>query len=371
MTKRRPARAGMEPSARAYNSAGNLSGGGIRFVPHGREPSSAAAEERDLFGPTVSVVICTRNRPAELRSCLEAVTKLSPAADEVIVVDNSSGDKQAELLAESFGARYVLECIPGLSRARNRGLAESRCEFVAYLDDDSVPSRDWLQFLLAPFEDERVAAVTGGITKSAPCGTQPEKTPRGIEEIRYLSRDAPKWFEIASFGGLGIGCNMAFRKCCCSGPEFFDERLGRGTPLRIGEENCAFASLLSQEYAVVHLPAARVYHPEKPWDVVLESACTIAYWLLLYERFPANRFDLLGFLLRRIMKKRPSWKLEEEESDGIVSSSRRAQMKAFLVGIELFWRAKNGKVEMPPKDSNRPALALSRGRSRGHSTALS
>ena len=49
----------------------------------------------------------------------------------------------------------------GLSRARNRGLSESKSEIVAYLDDDALPDERWLDFLLEPFADPRVGAVTG------------------------------------------------------------------------------------------------------------------------------------------------------------------------------------------------------------------
>ena len=69
---------------------------------------------------TVTVVICTRNRPADLQRCLEAIAHLERGPDEVIVVDNTSGDKETEAVARDFGAVYIVESAVGLSRARNR-----------------------------------------------------------------------------------------------------------------------------------------------------------------------------------------------------------------------------------------------------------
>lgn len=101
-------------------------------------------------GPTVTIVVCTRNRPEALRCCLEAIARLTPPADEVLVVDNSQGDAETERVARELAARYVVERRAGLSRARNRGLAESRTEIVAFVDDDAIPSEDWLGKILTP-----------------------------------------------------------------------------------------------------------------------------------------------------------------------------------------------------------------------------
>ena len=113
-----------------------------------------------------SVIICTLHRPAFLRKCLEAVAALNPAADEILVVDNTQADREAQAIARSFSARYIVEPTTGLSHARNRGLAESKTDIVAYIDDDAAPNQDWLGLLLGPFEDSQVAVVTGNCSSS-------------------------------------------------------------------------------------------------------------------------------------------------------------------------------------------------------------
>ena len=299
------------------------------------------------YRPTVSVVVCTRNRPDDLRECFHCIAKLMPRPDEVIVVDNSQGDAESELLARSFGARYVVEPVVGLSRARNRGMKESRCEIVAYLDDDCLPDREWLEYLLRPFADSSVAAVTGEIVRF----TDLEKERRihrcKSHEVRYLNRETPRWFEMAAFGGVGIGTNMAFRKAVASNQALFDERLGRGAPFQMAEENCAFASLISMGYSIVRTSAAEVLHPEKPLDACEETKLSIAYSFLLFSRFSENRLDLLRFLLRRIARQPVSWRLEAEQSGIILASSWRERLKAFPRGVALFLRARRYSPQEP------------------------
>jgi cellulose synthase/poly-beta-1,6-N-acetylglucosamine synthase-like glycosyltransferase len=92
------------------------------------------------------------------------VSRLDPKPDEVLVVDNTEGNPETEEATTDFGARYTIEPVIGLARARNCGLAESNTDIVAYLDDDAVPERDWLGLLLAPFEeDDNLAATTGRV----------------------------------------------------------------------------------------------------------------------------------------------------------------------------------------------------------------
>jgi glycosyltransferase involved in cell wall biosynthesis len=285
---------------------------------------------------TCTVIICTRNRPAFLRKCLEAITALDPAADAILVVDNSQGDPETEAVAREFSAGYVIEPCAGLSSARNRGLAESKTDIVAYLDDDAIASPDWLGSLLAPFKDEEVAAATGRILT-------PESRPldRERDRPRLVSNKDPHWFEMATFGGLGLGSNMALRKSACNGWTAFDTRLGRGAPFEIAEENYAFASLLSRGYTAAYLPDAIVTHPSlRRRSIVQEARASFAYWLLLFAEFPARRFDLIRFLFRRLRRKQLAWPRDSQDPGEVITSSRTLQLRAALSALLLFIRTK-------------------------------
>ena len=88
--------------------------------------------------PEVSVIIPTRNRanflPATISSALAAASKV-----EVIVVDDASTDLTEEVCRGFPDVTYIhLPQQVGTAEARNVGVRESRCEFVAFLDDDDL-----------------------------------------------------------------------------------------------------------------------------------------------------------------------------------------------------------------------------------------
>ncbi len=283
---------------------------------------------------SVSVVICTKNRTANLRECLGAVARLDLMPNQVLVVDNTPGNHDTESLSREFGARYVIEPVPGLSRARNRGLAECDTDIVAFLDDDAIPAPDWLGILMEPFADRKTAASTGKVVTPE----SNDKSP-GEETPRSLNNQVPRWFEIATFGGMGLGSNIALRKQACIGAKLFDERLGRGAPFQIGEETYALARLLSDGYDVVYLPSALVFHPPLTRDTIAsEARNSITYWLLLFTEFPAQRLNLVRFLVRRLRRKPLDWSRDPQEPGEIVTSGWRVLFKASVQALWLFLR---------------------------------
>lgn len=285
--------------------------------------------------PTVTLVICTRDRPDLLSRCLRAVSRLDPAPDEVLVVDNTSGREVVRSLAHENGAHYVVEPVPGLSRARNRGVAESTSDIVAYIDDDAEADPDWLSAIMEPFADPLVAVVTGETISSPALRDYFRPQP-----ARYVGNHDPLWFEMATFGGLGFGTNMAIRRSAVPSPKVFDERLGRGAPIRLAEESYAFASLLARGFRAAHVPSAFVLHETKPIDVLEEATATIAYWLLLFSDFPGHRMDLLRFLFRRLRRKPLAWPRETQHAGAIVSSGWKIYLKAGFAGTRLYLRCR-------------------------------
>ena len=306
----------------------------MRLVARQSIGLGAQPPARDELHLTATIVVCTRNRPAFLRSCLEGIAGLERAPDEVIVVDNTAGSQETETTAREFGAVYTVEPTKGLSRARNRGLAQSHSEIVAFLDDDATPDVHWLGMMLEPFKDPQVTTVTGRIITP-----QSRVGEIAVQTTRSLCNKDPEWFGTATFGGLGLGSNMAFRRKACAGQKIFDERLGRGAPFEIAEENYAFAFLLSQGYTAVYLPDAIVFHPsgDSP-DIKQEARNSIAFSMLLFSVFPRHRLDLLRFLYRRLRRKPLTWPRDSPDPGEIITSGWRVLLTAFFRASLLFLR---------------------------------
>jgi glycosyltransferase involved in cell wall biosynthesis len=82
---------------------------------------------------SVTVVICTHNRPVSLERCLRELHKVDYANFSVIVVDSAPNSNDAKILAARYNVDYCVSSAKGLSRARNIGTRASSGEIVAYL----------------------------------------------------------------------------------------------------------------------------------------------------------------------------------------------------------------------------------------------
>ncbi len=107
----------------------------------------------------VSVVIPTYNRARPLERCLRAL----PAGVEIVVVDDGSTDRTAEI-SRRFphdGLRYARKENGGPASARNLGASIASGDILLFTDDDCVPAPDWAQALTDRLTRE--PAVVGGV----------------------------------------------------------------------------------------------------------------------------------------------------------------------------------------------------------------
>lgn len=104
--------------------------------------------------PLVSVVVPTFDRTEFLAQALRSVAAQTYNEWEVVVVDDGSPDPDAvdAVVASAVNARVIHQSNGGLPVARNAGLAASRGEFIAFLDDDDVWAPDKLHKQLAALQ---------------------------------------------------------------------------------------------------------------------------------------------------------------------------------------------------------------------------
>jgi len=114
--------------------------------------------------PLVSVVIPTYNRADKLDRLLCSLRNTSYPNLEVIVVDNAASDATAAAVAEHLGVRYVpLDRNVFCSGARAIGESVSHGEYILFVDDDNVCSRELVTTLIEVIEDDHSIGIAGPI----------------------------------------------------------------------------------------------------------------------------------------------------------------------------------------------------------------
>ena len=125
----------------------------------------------------ISICIITYRRPRWLTECLRSLARLIVGSDvdvSIVVVDNDAEGASRDLVSEArgwcpFPLVYEIEAERGISFARNRAVhvATARgADFVAFLDDDEMADRDWLDRLVATQRRYAADVVAGPVLPS-------------------------------------------------------------------------------------------------------------------------------------------------------------------------------------------------------------
>lgn len=114
----------------------------------------------------ITVLVPTYRRPRDLLRCLEAISRQTRPADEVIVVVREDDHETWETLTgadqHALRLRTVTVAVPGAVQALNAGLRGANSDIVAITDDDAAPRPDWLARIEAYFvADGHVGGVGG------------------------------------------------------------------------------------------------------------------------------------------------------------------------------------------------------------------
>ncbi len=220
--------------------------------------------------PTVTVAVCTRDRPEDLQRCLAAIAQLDYPHLEILVVDNAPSTEATQTAVESAypQVRYVREPRPGLDWARNRAILEATGEIIAFTDDDVVVDRHWVKALARTFaENPGVMAITGLVvpyeleTEAQVLFEHYGGFGRGFEPKFYRrqpGRPLPwKWLGAGQFG---TGANMAYRRSVFAEIGYFDPALDVGTVTNGGGDLEMFVRILLAGHTLAYEPKAMIRH---------------------------------------------------------------------------------------------------------------
>lgn len=272
-----------------------------------------------------SVVVNTIDRARPLDTLLCALEQQSHPRFEVIAVVGPTKDDTLSVLERWRGRVEVLRCPEAnLSRSRNLGLLAARGEVVAFVDDDAVPSRRWLEQLARLFEDDSVDA-TGGMVYCVHPAMPIVQHRIGLvsslaaqDDVREDGADSlPPPGAGARWTPRMMGTNMAFRRKMLLGIGGFDEFFewvydDADVALRLADAGAVVEPV--REAVVYHAPASSRNRQAYTWNfrswvqtksvvyfmlrngrLAGEDPRDVAWWA---TRFVHGRW-ILGGLLRR------------------------------------------------------------------------
>lgn len=143
----------------------------------------------------ISVIVPTRGRPTSLERALRSILAQTLRDDvELIVVDNDSAGS-ALAVVESLEKTaplpmiYVPQPSPGVSNARNAGMARAAGELIAFLDDDESAPNDWLANLVKVQGEFDADVVFGPVVGELPPGANARDA---AFLQRFFSREGPR-----------------------------------------------------------------------------------------------------------------------------------------------------------------------------------
>lgn len=243
---------------------------------------------------------------------LQAVASASNQIDDcdeiVVVIDNNPGLLAAATRVMAGPKVLANTNRPGLSGARNTGVAASRGDIVVFLDDDAVPSADWLAGHIKQYAEPRVVGVGGSVipmwsTERAPAWFPAEFlwvvgcTYSGIRDETYEIRNP-------------LGANMSFRRSALDQAGPFSESLGRIGTKPLGCEETELSVRMTRvvpNSSIVYHPPAQVHH-----------------------HVPAERATIKYFLSRCRAEGRSKAVVREMEGQNTGLSSERHYVRAIL-----------------------------------------
>ncbi len=214
-----------------------------------------------------SIVICTYNRANYLAKALAGVARqdFPTGLFEVLVIDNASTDKTKQTVAEFQGGaqnlRYVYEPELGLSIARNTGWRNATGQYIAYLDDDAIPSVSWLTHAAHAIEQgKQDVGMLGG--RVEPIWEKPRPDWLGDQLLSLLSMVdlGPASQYVDEDVGI-VGANMIIPRHLLQQHGGFSSEVGRiGSLLLSGEETLLKRRLAQSGYRGYYSPDVSVQH---------------------------------------------------------------------------------------------------------------
>jgi len=216
-----------------------------------------------------SVIVCTYNREKYVGESLRAICRQTFATSyfELLLIDNNSPDNTQSVFDDvsrefpDVHMRYILETDQGISYARNRGIKESRGEYIVFIDDDETID----DFYLTKLDDYLNKYPEARLGATAVLPVYETQVPKWMSHFTkrlitgyYYKGDEVKIVGAADYPGTGhaIIKKELFERYGC-----FNTQLGRKAKSLLGaEDKDMFLRLIENKVACYYFPGIPIYH---------------------------------------------------------------------------------------------------------------
>lgn len=240
--------------------------------------------------PRVSIVIGTRNRSALLARALRSLCE--PRAEypfEIVVVGNACTDDTEQVIdrvaAKGWPVVYRAEPRPGVSYARNAGVAAARARFIACMDDDQEAAPGWIAAIVRTFQARPDVHFLAGPVTAVWSGAVPQWLSEDVQGavsiidrgVREREIDVDRWMCVP-------GGNSAYRREVV-------EAVGGWRPYARSQDRELTVRLLLAGYSGLYVPGMRMWHH---LDAARATRAHFRRWHEVEGRMRANyRFEEL------------------------------------------------------------------------------
>ena len=223
----------------------------------------------------VSVIVCTHSidNYQNLLQVVNSLLEQSHKDVEIIVVVDGNRElyhkvAQAYDAQEKVGVVATRENV-GLSGARNEGIARAQGDVIAFLDDDAIADRGWVENLVATYQEFDAIAVGGKILPIWLC-ERPDYLPEELDWLVGITHEGFAQEKVVEVRNT-FGPNMSFRREVFDKVGLFNQAFGfarRGTSyIQAEEAELCLRMRGNLGKGVMYNPQAIVYHKIPPSKV--------------------------------------------------------------------------------------------------------